>query len=193
LAGGSGWGLGCDPALHAISSGGIIRWDTSPSAEARMPSGTAKRSFSSTAVAASPTHQVRQIVQQMRLAVDRVMAEGSLYDPTLAALAIKQTEGDLVEAAFLVRAYRSTLPRLQTTPLLRTSGCVSSGGSPPLSRMSLADKFSVPPETTHNGSSTFPSWMSAALPRAAAHRLARRCTRGDRADFGIPEAGGTTP
>ena len=66
--------------------------------------------------------QVRQIVQQMRLAVDRVMAEGSLYDPTLAALAIKQTEGDLVEAAFLVRAYRSTLPRLQTTPLLRTSG-----------------------------------------------------------------------
>src|SRR5262249_58831843 len=35
-----------------------------------------------------------------------------LYDTTLAALAIKQAEGDLLEAAFLVRAYRSTLPRL---------------------------------------------------------------------------------
>lgn len=65
--------------------------------------------------------EVRQIVEQMRLAVDRVMAEGSLYDPTLAALAIKQAEGDLVEAAFLLRAYRSTLPRVGTTPVLSTS------------------------------------------------------------------------
>jgi len=62
--------------------------------------------------------QVRQILEQMRLAVDRVMAEGSLYEPTLAALAIKQAEGDLAEAAFLIRAYRSTLPRLQRTPPL---------------------------------------------------------------------------
>jgi alpha-D-ribose 1-methylphosphonate 5-triphosphate synthase subunit PhnI len=62
--------------------------------------------------------QVQQILDQMRLAVDRVMAEGSLYEPTLAALAIKQAEGDLAEAAFLVRAYRSTLPRLQGTPML---------------------------------------------------------------------------
>jgi alpha-D-ribose 1-methylphosphonate 5-triphosphate synthase subunit PhnI len=101
--------------------------------------------------------QVRQIIQQMRLAVDRVMAEGSLYDPTLAALAIKQTEGDLVEAAFLIRAYRSTLPRLQTTPLLRTSGMRL------IRRIFPGDKFSAPPETTHSGSSTFRSWMSAAL------------------------------
>ena len=36
-----------------------------------------------------------------RLAVDRVMAEGSLYDPELAALAIKQARGDLIEAIFL--------------------------------------------------------------------------------------------
>ena len=41
----------------------------------------------------------------------RVMAEGSLYDPDLAALAIKQTRGDLIEAIFLIRAYRTTLPR----------------------------------------------------------------------------------
>jgi len=40
-----------------------------------------------------------------------VMAEGALYDPDLAALAIKQAQGDLIEAAFLVRAYRTTLPR----------------------------------------------------------------------------------
>ena len=40
------------------------------------------------------------------------MAEGSLYDPDLAALAIKQARGDLIEAVFLIRAYRTTLPRL---------------------------------------------------------------------------------
>jgi alpha-D-ribose 1-methylphosphonate 5-triphosphate synthase subunit PhnI len=48
----------------------------------------------------------------MRLAVNRVMAEGSLHDPDLAALAIKQARGDLIEAVFLIRAYRTTLPRL---------------------------------------------------------------------------------
>ena len=54
---------------------------------------------------------VNQIIQQMRLAVSRVMAEGSLYDPELAALAIKQASGDLIEAIFLIRAYRTTLNR----------------------------------------------------------------------------------
>ena len=53
-----------------------------------------------------------QIRQQLALAVNRVMAEGSLYDPDLAALAIKQARGDLIEAIFLIRAYRTTLPRL---------------------------------------------------------------------------------
>ena len=52
-----------------------------------------------------------QIAEQLQLAVDRVMAEGSLYDRELAALAIKQARGDLIEAIFLVRAYRTTLPR----------------------------------------------------------------------------------
>jgi len=59
-----------------------------------------------------PELSVDQIKQQMKLAVDRVMTEGSLYDPDLAALAIKQAQGDLVEAIFLVRAYRTTLPRV---------------------------------------------------------------------------------
>lgn len=52
-----------------------------------------------------------QIQNQLGLAVDRVMNEGSLFDPELAALAIKQAQGDLVEAIFLLRAYRTTLPR----------------------------------------------------------------------------------
>ncbi len=54
---------------------------------------------------------VPQIREQLALAVNRVMAEGSLFDPDLAALAIKQSRGDLIEAVFLVRAYRTTLPR----------------------------------------------------------------------------------
>src|ERR1700677_149583 len=52
-----------------------------------------------------------QIAEQLGRAVDRVMAEGSLYDRELAALAIKQAQGDLIEAVFLLRAYRTTLPR----------------------------------------------------------------------------------
>ena len=53
----------------------------------------------------------RQIDVQLALAVDRVMSEASLYDRQIAALAIKQARGDLIEAAFLARAYRTTLPR----------------------------------------------------------------------------------
>lgn len=59
-----------------------------------------------------PALTIAQIREQMKLAVNRVMAEGSLYDPDLAALAIKQARGDLIEAVFLIRAYRTTLPRL---------------------------------------------------------------------------------
>lgn len=54
---------------------------------------------------------IAQIRQQLRLAVARVMTEGSVYDEELASLAIKQAAGDLVEAIFLLRAYRTTLPR----------------------------------------------------------------------------------
>ncbi len=67
-----------------------------------------------------PELSVAQIREQMRLAVDRVMAEGSLYDPDLAALALKQARGDQVEAIFLLRAYRTTLPRFGFTRPLDT-------------------------------------------------------------------------
>jgi alpha-D-ribose 1-methylphosphonate 5-triphosphate synthase subunit PhnI len=58
-----------------------------------------------------PELSLAQISEQLTLAVDRVMTEGSLYDRELAALAIKQARGDLIEAIFLVRAFRTTLPR----------------------------------------------------------------------------------
>lgn len=68
-----------------------------------------------------PELSVSQIREQMSLAVDRVMAEGSCYDPDLAALAIKQSRGDLPEAIFLLRAYRTTLPRFGNSVPIETA------------------------------------------------------------------------
>lgn len=48
----------------------------------------------------------------LRQLVDQVMAEASLYDPSAAALAVVQAEGGPEETVFLLRAFRSTLPRL---------------------------------------------------------------------------------
>jgi alpha-D-ribose 1-methylphosphonate 5-triphosphate synthase subunit PhnI len=58
-----------------------------------------------------PAICIDQIVAQLGLAVDRVMAEASLYDRALAALAVRQARGDMIEAIFILRAYRTTLPR----------------------------------------------------------------------------------
>jgi alpha-D-ribose 1-methylphosphonate 5-triphosphate synthase subunit PhnI len=68
-----------------------------------------------------PELTLAQIEQQLAFAVDRVMTEGSLYDRELAALAVKQSRGDLVEAIFLLRAYRTTLPRLGASRPLDTA------------------------------------------------------------------------
>jgi alpha-D-ribose 1-methylphosphonate 5-triphosphate synthase subunit PhnI len=68
-----------------------------------------------------PELGVDQISEQLTLAVDRVMSEGSLYDRDLAALAIKQARGDLIEAIFLVRAYRTTLARFGTAVPIDTA------------------------------------------------------------------------
>ncbi|MHA6494603.1 carbon-phosphorus lyase complex subunit PhnI [Pseudomonas borbori] len=70
---------------------------------------------------AIPELSVEQVRQQMPLAVARVMSEGSLYDTQLAALAIKQAAGDLMEAILLLRAYRTTLPRFAASVPLDTS------------------------------------------------------------------------
>lgn len=67
-----------------------------------------------------PEMSIDQIRNQLSLSVDRVMAEGSLFDPDLAALAIKQSRGDLIEAIFLIRAYRTTLPRFGASSPINT-------------------------------------------------------------------------
>jgi len=69
---------------------------------------------------ALPEISLDQIAEQLPLAVDRVIAEGSLYDRQLAALAIKQAQGDIIEAVFLLRAYRTTLPRLWSSLPIET-------------------------------------------------------------------------
>ena len=83
------------------------------------------------------------------------MAEGSLYDPELAALAIKQARGDLVEAVFLLRAYRATLPRLGYS---RAAGhrahARGSGASRRPSRTCRAARCSARPTTTRSACST---------------------------------------
>jgi alpha-D-ribose 1-methylphosphonate 5-triphosphate synthase subunit PhnI len=70
---------------------------------------------------AVPELELAQIREQLRLGVARVMQEGSLYDEDLAALAIRQAAGDMLEAIFLLRAYRTTLPRFGYTLPLETT------------------------------------------------------------------------
>lgn len=55
--------------------------------------------------------EVEAIEKSMGLLVDRVMSEAGLYSKSYAALCLKQCEGSIEEAVFLLRAYRSTLTR----------------------------------------------------------------------------------
>lgn len=56
--------------------------------------------------------RVVEIRQALPWLIDRVMGEASLYEPDLAALALAQSGGDLYEAVLLLRAWRTTQPRL---------------------------------------------------------------------------------
>lgn len=57
------------------------------------------------------------VEKKMSLLIDRIMGEAGLYAPEYAALALKQCEGSVEEAVFLLRAYRSTLSRnFETKP-----------------------------------------------------------------------------
>ena len=67
-----------------------------------------------------PRLSLGQIEGQLGLAVDRVMSEGSCHDRELAALAIRQARGDLIEAVFLLRAHRNTLSRFVASEPLDT-------------------------------------------------------------------------
>lgn len=55
---------------------------------------------------------VDQVLINFPEAIDRLMGEASLWDRHLAATAFLQARGDLPEAVHLLRAHRSTLPRL---------------------------------------------------------------------------------
>ncbi|MFI0419858.1 carbon-phosphorus lyase complex subunit PhnI [Spongiactinospora sp. 9N601] len=61
-----------------------------------------------------------QLIERMGLAVDRVMGEGGLWSPELAARALRQAEGDVMEAAQLLRAHRSSIPRLAYSEVAST-------------------------------------------------------------------------
>lgn len=60
------------------------------------------------------------LIKGLGYACDRVMAEGALYTEKLAAQAIRKTGGDLLEAAFYVRAHRSTCQRIGSASQIDT-------------------------------------------------------------------------
>jgi alpha-D-ribose 1-methylphosphonate 5-triphosphate synthase subunit PhnI len=81
-----------------------------------------------------PRIEQAAVAAQLGLLVSRVMTEGSLYDPELAARAILQAQGDVLEAITLVRSYRTTLPRFGYTLPADTAGL------PPQRRISATFK-----------------------------------------------------
>jgi alpha-D-ribose 1-methylphosphonate 5-triphosphate synthase subunit PhnI len=60
----------------------------------------------------SPPLGLDQLTERLSFAVDRVMGEAGLWAPELAAVALRQAQGDIIEAAHLLRAYRAARPRL---------------------------------------------------------------------------------
>jgi alpha-D-ribose 1-methylphosphonate 5-triphosphate synthase subunit PhnI len=81
-----------------------------------------------------PRIEQAAIAGQLGVLVSRVMTEGSLYDPELAARAILQAQGDVLEAVTLVRSFRTTLPRFGYTLPVDTAGL------PPRRRISATFK-----------------------------------------------------
>ena len=64
--------------------------------------------------------EIEAIENKLSLLVDRVMGEAGLYSKTYAARALRQCEGSVEEAVFLLRAYRSTLTRNYYTNTVNT-------------------------------------------------------------------------
>lgn len=67
---------------------------------------------------------VKEIEAGMRGLIDQVMSESSLYSEELAAISIKQAEGNPEEAVFLLRAYRSTLPRKHYSKIVNSEDMI---------------------------------------------------------------------
>lgn len=65
--------------------------------------------------------KISTIKESFKELIYQVMSEASLYDEDLAALAIKQAQGSMEEAVFLLRAHRSTLPRLYYSTITDTN------------------------------------------------------------------------
>jgi alpha-D-ribose 1-methylphosphonate 5-triphosphate synthase subunit PhnI len=61
-----------------------------------------------------------EIESGLRGLIDQVMSEASIYDEEIASLAIKQAEGNPEEVVFLMRAFRSTLPRKHYTRVVES-------------------------------------------------------------------------
>lgn len=61
------------------------------------------------------------IIESMRLGVDRVMSEGSLYSKKLAAKALIKSSGDTLNAAFFLRAHRSSCQRIGEAKMIDTN------------------------------------------------------------------------
>lgn len=64
--------------------------------------------------------KLNNIESGMRGLIDQAMSEASLYDEEIASLAIKQAEGNPEEIVFLLRAFRSTLPRKHYTRIVES-------------------------------------------------------------------------
>ncbi len=98
-----------------------------------------------------------QVAGQLGVLVSRVMTEGSLHDPELAARALIQAQGDVLEAVTLLRSYRTTFrasgARCRSTP----PGSRRSAASPRRSRTCRAASSSARPSTTRTASSPTPS------------------------------------
>ncbi len=86
----------------------------------------AEQLFESQRVGDTEDVSVDQIDEQLSRLTARAMGEGGLYAPRLAALAVKQAQGDTVEAAFLLRAYRSTLERFDESVTVDPSAMIAS-------------------------------------------------------------------
>lgn len=66
--------------------------------------------------------RVIEVKDALPYLVDRVMGEASLYDEDLAALALAQTGGELYEAVLVLRAWRTTQPRLAVAEPVEQGG-----------------------------------------------------------------------
>ena len=67
-------------------------------------------------------NRVAEVKVALPYLIDRVMGEASLYDEDLAALALAQTGGEIFEAVLLLRAWRTTQPRLAVAAPVEQDG-----------------------------------------------------------------------